>query len=112
MILAIWDPVRIAIEHCLNHPMPEDEAEAEYQAYFDWALNDMRLRISDKPYEDPEMIIEEFILEMAFYSSNPDDTAKEINPFSVAIEAADSVLSYLAAMEYPQEYQQEELYES
>lgn len=94
------DIIRNLLEDMRYDPPPKTEYEAKERAYRDWACAELLLRITDHPFDDPEDIIEQFALEMLFYSRSKQSRMNKPNPFTVAYETAKHIL---LVTEHPKE---------
>ena len=61
------------------------------RSYQQWAAYEICHRIMDHPFEDPTIIVEEFIFEMAMYASYGEDEARSFI-FQSAVETAEELL--------------------
>lgn len=64
----------------------------EERSYARWAAYELANKLMDRPYEDPDRIIEEFIFQMAIMEHTTNDPAKE-KIFRVAKETAKDILT-------------------
>lgn len=66
----------------------------EYRANERWAANEILERVIDSPFDDPELIVEEFFLEMLLYESQT-IMEKKKKLFSIAKNTAEKILVHL-----------------
>lgn len=64
----------------------------EEQSYARWAAMEIAERLMDRPYDSPDLIIEEFMLKMAAFSAATDDP-KRSRIFSIARDTAEDILT-------------------
>ena len=81
-------------------PEPKSSKEAEISSAQKWARDEIKYRLADNPFDDPEDILFWFMEEMFVYSTMPCVIKKEINPF---LEAKNYVETILAMLECPTE---------
>lgn len=76
-------------------PEPKSNKEAEVSSAQKWARDEIRFRLADNPFDDPEDILFWFREEMFVYSTMPCAIKKEINPFLEAKSYAETILAML-----------------
>lgn len=64
----------------------------EERSYARWAAYELANRLMDRPYESPDLIIEEFMLTMMMYESATNDPRKS-RLFLIAKETAKDILT-------------------
>lgn len=64
----------------------------EERSYARWAAMELANRLMDRPYESPDLIIEEFMLKMEMFSIAASDPVKS-RIFTVAKETAEDILT-------------------
>lgn len=64
----------------------------EDTSYARWAAMELANRLMDRPYENPDIIVEEFMLRMSFLASITEDPAKR-RVFSIARDTAEDILT-------------------
>lgn len=66
----------------------------EYRANERWAANEILERVMDSPFDDPEIVVEEFFLEMCLYERQTTFEHKK-KIFSIAKTTAEKILIHL-----------------
>lgn len=64
----------------------------EDRSYARWAAMELANKLMDRPYEAPDLIIEEFMYKMEIFSMATDDPTKS-RLFSVARDTAEDILT-------------------
>lgn len=64
----------------------------EDRSYARWAATELAERLMDRPYENPDMIVEEFMLRMSLLASVTEDPVKR-RVFSIARDTAEDILT-------------------
>lgn len=67
------------------------------RSYSRWAAYEMVERLMDHPFDSPDLIIEEFMLKMAYFSCQSKDVHKNLI-FTTARDTAEDVLDIFLAM--------------
>lgn len=81
------------IENALFEPRYRwSESMFKERSYSRWAAFEILERIMDRPFTQPDLIIEEFIIKMAYFSCINEDTEAS-RMFIVARDAAEDILS-------------------
>lgn len=92
MIFAIQNYIdKYLFEPCSNWP----KHEFDIQSYSRWAAFELIQRIMDNPFNDPDIVIESFLLEMAMFS-HLEEESKGSCIFSIAKDAAADILQLIS----------------
>lgn len=85
------------IAECLEENLFEPnknwpDAAFEDRSYARWAAMELAERLMDRPYEDADTIVEEFMLRMALLAHITEDPTKQ-RLFSIARDTAEDILT-------------------
>lgn len=64
----------------------------EDRSYARWAATEIAEMLMDRPYDDPDLIVQEFMLKMMALENTTRDPAKK-RIFNIAIETAEDILT-------------------
>lgn len=84
------------IENALFEPQYKwDESIFKERSYARWAAFEILARIMDSPFTPPDLIIDEFIIKMAYFSCINEDTEAS-RMFIIARDAAQDILDIIS----------------
>ena len=85
------------VQECLNENLFEPsyfwpDQSFEERSYSRWAACEIWERLLDRPREDPDLIVANFMFEMALFANSTDDSTKK-RIFSIARDTAEDILT-------------------
>ena len=79
----------------IDIPRPATESDAMRVSAMEMAREEILLRLTDRPFDDPEDILFQFMTEMFIDSTLPAVIKQKINPYLIAKDYAETILVML-----------------
>ena len=91
----MYEVSTMVVTNYMNDFLPEPDIhwpkeEFEKRTYARWAAGEILKRIMDRPEDDPVEIIDEFSMEVMYYSQNTEGTPNHLI-FETAFETAEQI---------------------